>query len=874
MGVVYKAEDTKLRRTVALKFLRADAIEDAEAKERFLREARAAAGLDHPNICTVYEIDEVEGETFLAMAYIEGRTVKDKIGDRPLKLDEAIDIAVQTAEGLKAAHQKGVVHRDIKPANLMLTEEGQLKIMDFGLALLAEQSRLTKTSTILGTPAYMSPEQAERRPTDRRTDVWSLGVVIYEMVTGRLPFAGERQEAVLYAISNQEPEPVTALRAGLPMELEFIVAKALAKDPADRYQHVEEMIVDLRGLAKKSGSRQSVTPRSGVGLEPPAPRPREERPSPDLKLRLYQALLAATGVAALAMAFLYFGGAAPETDKASVNRFAITPPDGVWTIWLHANVAISPNGRHVAFVRNADRKLWVKDLDQQEPRAIEGSEGARAPFWAPGSDFIGFATDSQLKRAPVHGGPAVTLCELPAFDFWGAAWSTDSEMIVFSSRVPSELYEVPARGGRPDLLISTKDLENTTGQTVGWIARPHFLPAEAGPRVLAFVFGAETGHIVIVQDLDTGRHEVLGPGEAPFYAPSGHLVYQPAGRTYDLWARSFDLDTLKPTGEAFPIARNGRGPTVSADGTLVYLDGLDAIEEQLVWLDRDGETVAETGLKAAAISSPTLSADGRRIAVAIGGANEDVWVYDRSSGTKTRLTTAAEDENRPVWSPDGQQIAFASERAGNNDVLLRPAAGGGEDKELVATPLLERPWDWSIDGRYLLYEASDPGTEVDIWYLERGEDGGDWKPRPFLQTRFGERAAKFSPDGRYVAYHSDESGRFEIYVQPFPEGGRKVTVSSNGGTNVRWSPDGSEIFYVEGGTLVAVRVSMSDQDFSVGAAAKLFHHPKLGEWQRTNYDVSPDGRRFLVPQVVGETAHPAIRVVQNWFEEFRERERE
>ena len=239
MGVVYKAEDTKLKRSVALKFLRPDTTEDTEAKARFLREAQAAAALDHPNICTIYEIDEADGQTFLAMAFVAGRAIQDKIGDRPLKLQEAIDITTQTAEGLKAAHSRGVVHRDIKPANLMLTEEGQVKIMDFGLAQLADQSRLTKTATILGTPAYMSPEQASRRPTDRRTDVWSLGVVIYEMITGRLPFGGERQEAVLYAIGNEDPEPITALRAGLPMELEFIVGKALAKDPADRYQHVE-----------------------------------------------------------------------------------------------------------------------------------------------------------------------------------------------------------------------------------------------------------------------------------------------------------------------------------------------------------------------------------------------------------------------------------------------------------------------------------------------------------------------------------------------------------------------------------------------------------------------------------------------------------
>jgi hypothetical protein len=398
------------------------------------------------------------------------------------------------------------------------------------------------------------------------------------------------------------------------------------------------------------------------------------------------------------------------------------------------------------------------------------------------------------------------------------------------------------------------------------------LPAEAGPRVLAFVFGGLTGHILIVQDLDNSRYEILGPGEAPFYTPSGHLVYQPAGRTYDLWARAFDLDTLKTTGVAFPIAQNGRGPTVSADGTLVYLDGLDAVREQLVWLDRSGEKVAETGLQATAISSPTISADGRLIAVAIGGANEDVWVYDSARGTKTRLTTASEDENRPVWSPRAQYVAFTSERRGNADILVVPTASGAKEEELAITSLWEFPLDWSRDGRYILYDVLDSGTEADIWYLNRAGDGGDWQSHPFLQTRFAEQGAKFSPNGRYVAYQSNESGRFEIYVQPFPEGGRKVTVSSNGGTNVRWSPDGSEIFYVEGGTLMVVRVSMSDQDFSVGPGTKLFHHPKLGEWQRTNYDVSPDGRQFLVPEAVGATAHPAIRVVQNWYEEYRDRE--
>ena len=730
MGVVYKAEDTKLKRSVALKFLRSDVVEDEEHKERFLREAQAAAALDHSNIATVFEIDEANGQTF-SMAHLEGQTVKEKIRSRPLKLEDALDIAIQTAQGLQAAHEKSIVHRDVKSANLMVMPQGQVKIMDFGLAQLAERSQLTKTATILGTPAYMSPEQAQRLGTDRRTDIWSLGVVLYEMITGRLPFDAEREQAVLYSIINQEPEAMTAQRVDVPVELDHIVSKALAKQPEERYQHIDEMIVDLRGLQKKLGSRQSVTPTSGVGLQPPTARPQESpsSASAESKLKIYQAMFAMTGIVALVMGFLYFGGRSSETGRSSVSRFAITLPDGVWTNWLHANVAISPNGRRVAFVRNADRKLWVKDLDQQEPRAIEGSEGARAPFWAPGGDFVGFATDLKLMKVQAQGGPAVTLCELPAYDFWGGAWSPDSETIVVSSHVPSELYEVPARGGRPDLLISTKDLEPAIEQPVSWIARPHFLPAEAGPRVLAFVLGASTGHIVMVQDLDTGRHEVLGPGEAPFYAPSGHLIYQPAGRTYDLWARSFDLDTLKPTGEAFPIARNSRGPTVSEDGTLVYLDGLDGVEEHLVWLDRDGKRVEETGLTAASISSPALSADGGLIAVAIGGSNEDVWVYDRARGTKTRLTTASEDENRPVWSPRGQQVAFTSERRGNSDILLVPAAGGAAEQELATTPLWEVlfDWsrngryifDWSRNGRYILYNVSDPGTEVDIWYLER-----------------------------------------------------------------------------------------------------------------------------------------------------------
>ena len=896
MGVVYKAEDTKLERTVALKFLAAHLLADEESRKRFEREAKAAAALSHPNICTIHEIDEAEGKTFLALEFVEGESLEKKIDRGPVALKEALDIGRQVAGGLSAAHDKKIVHRDIKPGNLLITPDGRVKILDFGLALLTEGSKITQLDTTLGTVAYMSPQQAQGVKVDHRADVWALGCVLYEMVCGQRPFRGEYDQALLYEIVHEEPQPLTGLRTGVPVELEFMVGKCLAKDAEQRYQNTADMIVDLGNLAEKLKSGRSAILRTAGGLGDTiatgtsagrSPRSGDEQAEqhgdgqgeslspprgfdvasilsavvvPGLKRRLPWALFAVTAIALLAVSLFHFRETPAE---APLRRFAFTPESLRETIGGRA--AISPNGRQIVYVAGGEEsKLWVRDLDAEEPRELAGTEGAQRPFWSPDSEFIGFAANRELKKISAQGGPTITLCQLPGGILQGGGWSPGGDSIAFGSGGPSRIYEVTARGGEPRLLFESEQGDGSTG--------PHFLPVQAVARSIIFDLGSPTDRDIAVKNLETGEWEVLAEGAYPVYSPSRHILYQTNRYESGLWALPFSIETLKPTGEAFPIAENAGGPSVGADGTLVYTDFWGREAQQLAWRDRSGKKLRVIGQPQEFIRYPDLSPDGGRVAVrGFEDGNDDIWVHELERPLKRRLTFHAAVDSQPIWSPSGEKITFRSRRQGD-DIYSRPADGTGEIELLAGADLPEYSCDWSPDGKYLLYRVNDPKNLRDLWYLKRKEDGSDFDSLPFVQTSFNESEAKFSPRGHFVAFVSDQSGQDQVYVRTFPEGERQSQVSTRGGGQPRWSRDGKELFYVVDDTLMAVEVS-TRPSFTTAATTRLFQDASLRSTTGHRYDVSPDGRRFVLVETIEseEAKAPSIHVVQNWFAEFRDR---
>ncbi len=867
MGEVYKARDTRLERTVAVKVLPPHVADRPEFRQRFEREARAIAALNHPHICTLHDIGEQDGIHFLVMEHLEGETVAARLGRGPLPVDQVLAYAIEIADALAQAHRQGVFHRDLKPGNIMLTEAGT-KLLDFGLAKLrgpeaapvvalsalpTEADGLTLKGSILGTIQYMAPEQLEGKETDGRADLFSFGAVIYEMVTGRKAFAGTSHASVIGAILHTDPAPLASLQPMTPPALERLVKACLAKRADQRRQTAQDVLLDLKWMSEASAP----VPQPVPAAAPPEP---ARRPL---------AWIAATAVLAVSLATLGVFQFLQKPPETRPFKLSVLPPDNANFSFL----TLSPDGRRLAFVAagsSGRTLLWVRPLDSLAGQALAGTDGATLPFWSPDSRFLGFFADGKLKKIEVSGGPPQALC--PVNNGRGGAWSRDG-VIVFTPSNSAPLLQVAAAGGEPKPLTT---LDRTRQESTH--RHPYFLP-DGRHFMYMTRSGQPENRGVFLGSLEdkpdsTTRRRLLGDDSNAVYAPpqddgSGHLLFRRGGV---LMAQPFDAQELRLAGDPFPVADKVEGGAyfrgafaVSDTGMLVYDTRETAAEERrLVWFDRQGKQIAAVG-EPGLYLHPWLSPDEKRVAAETLEAQQgtpDLWLLDLAREVPTRFTFDPGVDAYPVWSPDGSRIVWGSGRDGAFNLYQKLASGAGQEEPLLKTDDAKRPTDWSLDGRFLAYSQSDPKSKWDLWVLPLS---GDRKPAVFLQTPFDEEQGHFSPDGRWIAYASNESSVQQVYVQPFPATGAKFQVSKNGGQYPKWRRDGRELFFLAPDRkLMAIDVrATGGASFEVGNPKALFQTRIEGA--ATRYTVTRDGQRFLVPTAtVDQAASTPATVVINW----------
>jgi eukaryotic-like serine/threonine-protein kinase len=867
MGEVYRARDTKLGRDVAIKVLPDVFARDADRMARFQREAKVLASLNHPNIATVHGLEDSGNTCALVMELAEGPTLADRIRQGPIPIDEALPIARQMADALEYAHEKGIIHRDLKPANIKVAADDTLKILDFGLAKAMEEdsmsvdistsptlSRLaTMQGVLLGTAAYMSPEQAKGKTVDRRTDIWAFGCVLYEMLTGKMAFSGEAVTGTLAAVIRGEPD-WSQLPTATPMRVRVLLQRCLQKDPKQRLRDIGDARISLDEVL--------------YGAADPAP-----AVSPQAAVPLWRRTLPwVTGLLIAAIASLATWNLRPAPARP-VTRTVITLPPGQQLAGFDQPVlALSADGSQLAYVATTQagkQQIYLRALDSLEARPVPGTEGASGPFFSPDGQWLAFFADGKLKKVSVSGGAPEILASGAALPR-GASWSTKGN-IVFAPGGSTVLRQVSDTGGNPEQLTRFGKGESNHR----W---PEFLP---GGKALLFNSGgggAVGNWQIVVQSLSNGEKRNVAEGPQPRYAPPGHLIYGQAG---NLMAVPFDGKRLEVTGAAVPVVEGvrqtpGTGAvqfSASATGSLAYIPGGVQSDSQrkLVWVNRNGR---EQPLAAPPqnYSFPRISPDGRRLAMGISG-NEgpQLWLYDLARDTLSRLTFEGSTNNFPVWTPDDRRIAFVSNREGPLNIFWQLADGSGGLERLTTNETVQVPISWSSDGQLLTLVGRAPETGDDIWVLRLS----DRKTQPFLQTPFNEAAPQFSPDRHWLAYASNESSRYEVYVQPYPGPGGKYQISTDGGTEPVWDHSGRELFYRSGDKMMAVDIA-TQPAFVAGKPHVLFQGPyvaNVGPQICPYYDVSRDGQRFLMVQSAEQqqtgTAPTQIIVVQNWTEELK-----
>jgi len=876
MGEVYRARDTRLDRTVAIKILPPQPSNDPVRKQRFEREARAISSLNHPHICVLYDVGHQDGTDYLVMECLEGETLAKRLDKGPIPLEQVLKFGGQIADALDKAHRSGVVHRDLKPGNIMLTPTGA-KLLDFGLAKPAvplttgltltatatPTTPVTQEGTILGTFQYMSPEQIEGKELDSRSDIFSLGAVLYEMLTGQRAFPGKSQLSVASAILEKEPAPISAVKPMTPPTLDHAMRRCLAKDPEERWQSAGDLARELEWVAE-SGAPAGVS----------APISARSKTSE----RLAWAFTLVAALIATGFAFVYLNKPSPQTP---VLRSMILPPeDGTFVFNGPIGGAfLSPDGRSVAFIARVGKvtQLWVRPLDSFAARALPGTEDTSFAFWSPDSRNLGFFAQGKLKRIAVAGGPPQALCD--ADSSRGASWSR-TDVIIFA-RVGGEVQRIPALGGTPQR-VTTLDVSRHEG-THRW---PYFLPDGNHFFFMAALLGpVSEENVFYLGSLDGKGSRILFHGSSPIAYAMGHVLYLDGNV---LMARPFDPVELQFTGEAVPIAEGIEFDplfssgifSVSENGALLYLRGKGSSTHTLGLFDRTGKKLGSLG-ESAPGTAARFSPDSRSLAydlISSSSGKVDLWMLDIGSGNRVRLASDPFNlvSHSPVWSPDGTRLAYSSARTANRAIYIKTVNQIAQEEERweAKDDTFIGAGDWTPDGKFLILTEKPMRTgEQRISLLAvAGKDGAV----PLLEVKGANvESGQVSPDGRWIAYRSDESGKNEVYITSFPKPTGKLQVSIAGGVTPRWRHDGKELYYLAPDRkLMAVELKETSGSLQVGGIRPLFEMFQtmfLTAAGVSQYDVTRDGNRFLVDSVITDETSAPLNLVVNWTAELKKK---